>query len=186
LAACSLLLLSGCDDKDPRQALGGGPGSSDIADTNGGFCDPAGGISALGDPSYTSGTAVAKIDTDGDPNFTGDATHSNNTSGKVNGQSVNSATYNYVVMSKSQMLQDNVSLGDWATVTGPNGNTVYARVEDIGPDGQDGEISEAAARAVGIQITSSSATVGDPTVVVDAYSQTSGIQGDCTDNVASL
>jgi hypothetical protein len=45
-----------------------------------------------------------------------------------------------------------ISLGDWATVTNNStGQTVYGRVEDIGPEGGTGEISQAAASGVGIQ-----------------------------------
>ena len=46
----------------------------------------------------------------------------------------------------SGLAQDGVSLGDWATVTNnATGQTTYARVEDKGPSGGSGEISEAAA-----------------------------------------
>jgi len=46
-----------------------------------------------------------------------DADWQAHTSGKVNGQDVNSAQYAYVVMSKDQMAASGVSLGDWALVT---------------------------------------------------------------------
>jgi len=46
-----------------------------------------------------------------------DADWQAHTSGKVNGQNVNSAQYAYVVMSKDQMAASGVSLGDWALVT---------------------------------------------------------------------
>ncbi len=84
------------------------------------------------------------------------------------------------------MAANNVSIGDWATVTNNgNGQQTYARVEDVGPAGGTGEISQAAASAVGIQYLSNSSTVGDPSVTVTAYAGTAGIQGDCPLSTAS-
>jgi hypothetical protein len=116
-----------------------------------------------------------------------DATWNADTSGRVNGQPVNSAQYAYVVMSRDQMNASGVSLGDWASVTNPaTGQSVYARVEDKGPPGGTGEISQAAASAVGIQQVvvqtkegPSTVPVGNPSVVVQAFAGTSSIQGDC-------
>ena len=72
------------------------------------------------------------------------------------------------------------------------GQTVYARVEDIGPEGGTGEISQAAASSVGIQQAvvqtkdgPSTVTVGSPSVTVDVYAGTAGIQGDCSSQVVS-
>jgi hypothetical protein len=107
------------------------------------------------------------------------------TKGHVNGQPVNSAQYAFVVMSPSQMAADHVQLGDWATVTNTaTGQETYARVEDVGPEGGSGEISQAAASAVGIQYQSNSFTIGNPTVDVVAYGGTASIQGDCPPHVA--
>jgi hypothetical protein len=189
IAAGSLLLtvaLSGCDDNDgsQQQLLGGGPGSSvpsaNVQASGEGFCTPVGGESALGQADYTS-TSSCKIDTDGDPNAQGhDPDWQPHTSGQVNGGDVNSARYNYVVMSRQQMRDNNVSLGDWALVSNnQTGQQAWARVEDVGPEGGSGEISEAAASAVGIQFQANSSTIGDPEVTVQAYSQTSGIEGEC-------
>src|SRR5271165_3973751 len=92
-----------------------------------------------------------------------------------------------------QMAANNVSLGDWATVTNNSTNQmVYARVEDIGPEGGTGEISQAAASGVGIQQAvvqtkdgPSTVTLGSPSVTVDVYAGTASIQGDCSSQVVS-
>jgi hypothetical protein len=184
--ALAIISLISCDDSDQQTQLdGGGSGSSDqgtIADAAG-FCSPD---QNLGQSSFTSSATDAKIDMDGDPNAKGhDANWQATTSGKVNGQDVNSAHYAYIVMSPGQMAADGVSLGDWAKVTNnATGATTWARVEDEGPAGGTGEISEAAATAVGIQFASNSFTIGDPSVTVNAYGGTSGIQGDCSTQVA--
>ena len=116
-----------------------------------------------------------------------DANWQPGTSGKVNGQDVNSAQYAYVVMSQREMYESGVSLGDWALVTNnQTGRQSWARVEDVGPEGGTGEISEAAASAVGIQYASNSFTVGSPSVTVQAYAQTSGIEGSCASLVNNL
>lgn len=179
-----IVALTSCDDDDHADQLGGGPGSSDPNNVvaGDGFCGPQGGSQELGQASFDSGVTTAKLDTDGNPLMQGhDATWNANTSGHVNGQSVNSATYAYVVLSRQQMKDSGVNLGDWATVTNSaTGQSTYARVEDTGPDGGTGEISQAAASAVGIQYLSSSYTVGDPSVDVVAYANTASIQGDCS------
>jgi hypothetical protein len=177
------LALVGCDDEN-RPPVGGGPGSAtsaDVQSSGNGFCDPAGGSGALGSASYTS-SSTAKIDTDGDPNGAGhDANWQPGTSGKVNGQNVNSAQYAYVVMSRDQMRASNVTLGDWALVTNNGtGKQAWARVEDVGPPSGSGEISEAAASAVGIQYQANFFTVGSPAVTVQAYGGTAYIQSDCS------
>jgi hypothetical protein len=182
--------IAGCDDNDNAALQGGGPGyatptpASDVAGTDNGFCGPQGGLSSLGTASFNSGNVTAKIDTDGNPAEQGqDADWKPGTSGSVNGQAVNSAQYNYVVMSQKQMYESGASLGDWATVTNTStGQTTFARVEDEGPPGGLGEISQATASAVGIQYVPSSATVGNPTVDVQVFSQTASIQGDCPTN----
>jgi len=185
------LALAGCDDDSNNAAnQGGGPGSSDpntVAAPGAGFCQPQGGSQALGQSSFDSGSTVAKIDMDGNPAEQGlDPDWQAGTAGSVNGEAVNSAQYSYVVMSPQQLNSSGVALGDWATVTNTaTGQTTYARVEDKGPPGGTGEISQAAASAVGIQYTSSSATVGDPSVDVQAFGGTSAIQSDCAANIAS-
>lgn len=194
--AISLLAFSACDDEEHADQLGGGPGSSDPSNivAGDGFCGPQGGAQALGMPSYNS-SSPAKLDLDGNPAAHGlDPDWHAGTTGIVNGQPVNSAKYAYVVMSPGQMAASNVSLGDWATVTNNStGQTVYARVEDIGPEGGTGEISQAAASGVGIQQAlvqtkdgPSTVTVGSPSVTVDVYAGTASIQGDCASQVASL
>jgi hypothetical protein len=184
-------MIAACDDNDDDQQAqvnGGGQGSAsanDVVAGSNGFCSPTGGTQSLGDASYNS-NSTAKIDTDGDPAMQGhDANWQANTSGQVNGHAINSSQYAYVVMSPTQMAQSGVSLGDWARVTNnATGQQTWARVEDVGPAGGTGEISEAAASAVGIQTQSNGFTVGDPSVSVSAYAGTSAIQGDCQ-NVAS-
>ena len=189
IALClSFLALASCDDEGDVSLQGGGPGSSNPNNivAGDGFCSPQGGSQALGQASFDSGVKTAKIDTDGNPLMEGhDATWQPDTSGHVNGQPVNSAQYAYVVMSKRQMLLDGVSLGDWATVTNTaTGQSTFARVEDQGPEGGTGEISQAAATAIGIQYASNSFTIGDPSVDVVAYGGTASIQGDCAQQVA--
>jgi hypothetical protein len=182
------VLLAACEDDSQRSEQGGGPGSADPNNiiAGDGFCSPTGGASALGDPSYTS-SSTAKIDTDGNPAMQGkDSDWRPDTSGQVNGHSVNSAQYAYVVMSKDQMAASGVSLGDWALVTNnATGQSSWARVEDVGPGGGTGEISQAAATGVGIQYQDNGFTVGDPPVTVNAYAGTAAIQGDCPTNIAS-
>jgi hypothetical protein len=186
--ACNLLALAGCDDEDNAALLGGGPGSADPQNivAGDGFCAPQGGAAALGQASFDSGETIAKIDTDGNPLMQGrDATWQADTSGHVNGGPVNSGQYAYVVMSPSQMATNNVSLGDWATVTNTaTGQQTYTRVEDRGPEGGTGEISQAAASAVGIEYASNAFTIGNPSVDVVAYGGTASIQGDCPPQVA--
>jgi len=181
----SIFVLASCDDDDhTAQLLGGGPGSADPNNivAGDGFCGPQGGSQALGPASFDSGVTTAKIDTDGNPLMQGhDATWNAGTSGRVNGQPVNSVQYSYVVLSRQQMKDSGVNLGDWAKVTNSaTGQSTYARVEDTGPDGGTGEISQAAASAIGIQYLSNSYTVGDPSVHVVAYANTASIQGDCS------
>jgi hypothetical protein len=183
LSAILMLILTSCDDDDHADLLGGGPGSSDASNiiAGNGFCGPQGGAQAVGQGSFDSGVTTAKIDTDGNPLMQGhDSDWQPGTSGSVNGQPVNSAQYAYVVMSKRQMLEDGVSLGDWASVTNTaTGQMTWARVEDKGPDGGIGEISQLAASNVGIQYAGNGFTIGDPHVEVVAYGGTADIQGDC-------
>src|SRR5262249_23557466 len=98
------------------------------------------------------------------------------------GQAQTSGGYNaaqtpFAVVTKAQILNQGVSMGDWALVTNnATGQQTYARVGDSGPAGGSGEISEAAATAVGIQFTKSSATIGNPSVTVQIYPGTRNIQ----------
>jgi rare lipoprotein A (peptidoglycan hydrolase) len=80
-------------------------------------------------------------------------------------------------MSSQQMKASGVQLGDWAAVTNSaTGQTVWARVEDLGP-AKDNEISEGAADAIGIQYSRNGA-VGS--VSIQAFAGTNKIQGDCS------
>lgn len=176
LLSASLIAFSSCDDNENAASQGGGAGSSDQGPVSQSIgCPPA---TSLGQSDFTS-TSEAKLDTDGDPNEQGkDPNWAPQTSGGVN-----SATSSFIVMSPTQMAQDGVSLGDWATIQSGT-KLVYAKVLDEGPAGGTGEISELAANQLGIQFTSSSAIVGDPVVTVNAFAGTSSIQGNC-DSVAS-
>ena len=192
LLCAGVLALSSCDDDEQQNAAsqGGGPGSAaqnDVVAGAAGFCEPQGGTQALGAASWSSGVTTAKIDTDGNPLMQGhDKTWQVDTSGRVNGKAVDSSKYAYVVMSKEQMKMSGVSLGDWATVTNTGtGKTGFARVEDRGPYGGTGEISQAAATAVGIQYMGNSSTVGDPSVVVQTYAGTESIEGNCVPQLTS-
>jgi hypothetical protein len=187
----ALLAFSGCDEDEPHaDQLGGGPGSTtpaaNVQASGDGYCEPAGGGAALGQADYIT-SSTAKIDSDGDPLAQGhDADWQAETSGKVNGGSINSAQYSYVVMSQTQMYESGVRLGDWALVTNnETGRQTWARVGDVGPEGGSGEISEAAASAVGIQYDDRRFTVGNPSVSVQAYSGTAAIQSDCSTALAS-
>ena len=76
------------------------------------------------------------------------------------------------------MAASGAQIGDWAQVTNnATGQTVWARVEDVGPPGGTGEISEACATAVGIQFQQNSWTIGNPSVTVQVYSGTKSIPG---------
>jgi hypothetical protein len=192
-----MVSISGCDNSSsqPSNGTSGTPSASDLAQgqqignavsgtqpvTN------AGGGAGFGSPQDVSqfGTAafsassIAKIDTDGDPSEQGfDPNWNAQTSGHIDGQPVNSAEYAYVVMSQAQMASSGAQIGDWAQVTNnATGQTVWARVEDVGPPGGTGEISEACATAVGIQFQQNSWTIGNPSVTVQVYSGTKSIPG---------
>ncbi|HTD16597.1 MAG TPA: hypothetical protein VK673_15545 [Chthoniobacterales bacterium] len=187
----SLALVVGCDDEDRNDLLGGGEGSASPTpvDPSQGFCGPNGGVSALGSPTFNSGTTEVKLDLDGNPNGGAvDPDWNPETTGTINGQPVNAGTYNYVVMSQQQMLTSNASIGDWATVTNTTtGQSTFARVEDIGPKNGIGEVSQAAASAVGIQQTvvqtkqgPSTVPVGNAMVDVQVFGGTNSIQADCS------
>jgi hypothetical protein len=132
----------------------------------------------LDDPSFSSGTQVARIDTDGDPNESTayDQSYNPETSGTIDGQPVDSSQYAYVVRNAA-MAAAGVQIGDWALVTNADtGAQVWARVEDNGPStAPAGEISEAAAIAVGIQFQQNSNTVGNPIVTVQAFAHTGSV-----------
>jgi hypothetical protein len=133
---------------------------------------PLGGSSSLGNPGIVT-NSTAKIDTDGDPSEQGyDATWQPQTSGGYN-----AAQTPFVVVTQDQEQNQGVSMGDWALVTNnATGQQTYARVGDVGPADGSGEISEAAATAVGIQYGKSSATVGNPSVTVQIYPGTKSLQ----------
>lgn len=188
--------LCGCDDNvsQPSGGASGTPTQNDLAQGqqignavsgtqdvtnagNAGFGTPQ---DQLGDPSFSSGTQVARIDTDGDPNESTayDPGYNPETSGTINGQPVDSSQYAYVVRDAA-MAAAGVQIGDWALVTNVDtGQQVWARVEDNGPaDAPAGEISEAAATAVGIQFQQNSNTIGNPMVTVQAYAHSGSIPG---------
>jgi hypothetical protein len=188
----------GCDDSaEQGTGLGfsGSPSQSDlaqgaqIANTISGVqpvttITDASGFGSPQDPSQFDtasfvSSSPAKIDTDGDASEEGyDANWNGQTSGHIDGQAVNSAEYAYVVMSPEQMAASGVQIGDWAQVSNnATGQSVWARVEDVGPAGGAGEISEAAATAVGIQFQKNSWTIGNPTVTVQAFAGTHSIGG---------
>ena len=194
----AVVSITGCDDSaDQLNPIGssGTPSQNDLAqgvqigstvtgaqpitDATGvsGFGSPQD-ISQLGSVSYVTDSA-AKIDTDGDPTEQGfDPNWQPGTSGQINGSPVNSAQYAFIVMSSQQMANSGVQLGDWALVTNDaTGQSVWARVEDRGPATGTGEISEAAATAIGIQFQKNSWTIGNPTVTVQAYAGTAWIPG---------
>ena len=133
---------------------------------------PLGGTAALGAPSVVT-SSTAKIDTDADPSEQGfDATWQAQTTGGYD-----SAVTPFVVVTKAEMLTDGAAIGDWALVTNnATGQQTWARVGDVGPAGGSGEISEAAATAVGIQFSKSSATVGNPSVTVQVYPGTRNVR----------
>jgi hypothetical protein len=185
------LVLVSCDDEDRNDLLGGGQGSASPTpvDPSQGFCGPIGGVAALGSATFNSGTTGVKLDLDGNPaGGPVDPDWNPETTGTINGRPVNSATYNYVVMSQQQMLTSNASIGDWATVTNTStGQSTFARVEDIGPKNGIGEVSQAAASSVGIQQTvvqtkegPSTVPVGSPMVDVQVFGGSGSIQADCS------
>jgi hypothetical protein len=189
--------ISGCDDSisSPSSGASGTPTQNDLtqgqqignAVSGNQSFDNASGGSGFGSPQDTSqfgaasftSDSLAKIDTDGDPSEQGyDKTWSAQTSGQIDGQPVNSADYAYVVMSQGQMAASGAQIGDWALVTNNDtGQSMWARVEDVGPPGGTGEISEACATGVGIQFQSNSNTIGNPSVTVQVYSGTKSVSG---------
>jgi len=127
---------------------------------------PVGGNSALGDPAIVT-SSTAKIDADADPTK---AEYEPLTWQAETYSGYNSAQTPFVVVTEAQMLNDGVSMGDWALVTNNGtGQQAWARVGDLGPAGGSGEISEAAATAVGIRFLNSTATVRNPSVTVQIY-----------------
>ena len=198
LATIVIAGSSGCDDS-AEQGIGlgssDGPSQSDlsqgteIASAISGVQPVSGVLGASGfgspqdpsqfDPASFVSSSTAKIDTDGDPSEQGyDPNWNGHTSGLIDGQPVNSAEYAYVVMSPEQMAASGVEIGDWAQVTNnATGQNVWARIEDAGPAGSTGEISEAAATAVGIQFQKNSWTIGNPIVTVQAFAGTRSITG---------
>lgn len=188
--------LSGCDDSisQPSGGASGTPTQNDLSQgqqignavsgtqsvTNAGDAGFGTPQDELGDPSFSSGTQLARIDTDGDPNESTayDPDYNPETSGTINGQPVDSSQYAYVVRDAA-MAAAGVQIGDWALVTNVDtGQQVWARVEDNGPaDAPAGEISEAAATAVGIQFQQNSNTIGNPMVTVQAYAHSGSIPG---------
>jgi hypothetical protein len=189
--------ISGCDDSisSPSSGASDTPTQNDLtqgqqignAVSGNQSFDNASGGSGFGSPQDTSqfgaasftADSFAKIDTDGDPSEQGyDQTWNAQTSGQIDGQPVNSADYAYVVMSQGQMAASGAQIGDWALVTNnETGQSMWARVEDVGPPGGTGEISEACATGIGIQYQRNSNTVGNPSVTVQVYSGTKSISG---------
>ena len=131
---------------------------------------PVGGISALGNNVLTH-SDTANIDSDGDPTAQSwDTTWQATTS-----SGYNSATTPFVVATPQEQAQQGVQMGDWAMITNnATGQTTWARVGDSGNTGEYGEISEAAASAVGIQYNSRG-TVGNPSVTVRIYPGTKNL-----------
>jgi hypothetical protein len=186
--------ISGCDDSisQPGGGASGTPTQSDLTQgqqignavsgtqlvTNAGGAGFGSPQDQLGDPSFSSGTQVARIDTDGDPNESPayDQSYNPETSGTIDGQPVDSSQYAYVVRNAA-MAAAGVQIGEWALVTNADtGAQVWARVEDNGPpNGPAGEISEAAATAVGIQFQQNSNTIGNPMVTVQAFAHTGSV-----------
>ena len=68
-------------------------------------------------------------------------------------------------------------IGLWLRII-QQGKAPWARVEEVGPGGATGEISQAAATGVGIQYQDKGFTVGDLSVTVNAYAGTAAIQED--------
>jgi hypothetical protein len=186
--------ISGCDDSisQPSGGASGTPMQSDLTQgqqignavsgtqlvTNAGGAGFGSPQDQLADPSFSSGTQVARIDTDGDPNESTayDQSYNPETSGTIDGQPVDSSQYAYVVRNAA-MAAAGVQIGDWALVTNADtGAQVWARVEDNGPpNAPAGEISEAAATAVGIQFQQNSNTIGNPMVTVQAFAHTGSV-----------
>jgi hypothetical protein len=131
---------------------------------------PQGGIDSLGN-NVISHSETANIDSDGDPTAQSwDATWQAQTSGGYN-----AATTPFVVATPQEQSQQGVQMGDWASVTNnATGQTTWARVGDSGNSNEYGEISEAAATAVGISYTAQG-TVGNPSVTVHIYPGTKNI-----------
>jgi hypothetical protein len=125
---------------------------------------PQGGVASLGN-NVISNSGTANIDSDGDPTAQSwDKTWQAQTSGGYN-----AGTTPFVVATPQQQSQQGVQMGDWATVTNnATGQTTWARVGDSGNPNEYGEISEAAATAVGISYTAQG-TVGNPSVTVHIY-----------------
>jgi hypothetical protein len=125
---------------------------------------PQGGVASLGS-NVISNSDTANIDSDGDPTAQSwDKTWQAQTSGGYN-----AGTTPFVVATPQQQSQQGVQMGDWATVTNnATGQTTWARVGDSGNTNEYGEISEAAATAVGISYTARG-TVGNPSVTVHIY-----------------
>ena len=146
------------------------PSDSSLTLGSGVSSGPMGGISALGNNVLTHSDTV-NIDSDGDPTAQSwDTTWQATTS-----SGYNAATTPFVVATPQEQSQQGVQMGDWALITNNStGQTTWARVGDSGNTGEYGEISEAAASAVGIQYNSRG-TVGNPSVTVKIYPGTKNL-----------
>jgi hypothetical protein len=142
-------------------------------------CLPAGGVDALGNPSYTY-SDDAHIDTDGGTLYADPTQQSNTSSGN------NSDTYPGVVLTK-QMQANGLKQGDYARITNnQTGQTIVARVYDANFDdakgidhGDQAEVSDFAAAQLGIQLTANANTVGTNPITIRGYAGTSALPEDC-------
>jgi peptidoglycan hydrolase-like protein with peptidoglycan-binding domain len=107
----------------------------------------------IGGQTAAQFTAKADYDSDGSATYTDSGTHSDDTSMhfRVNGKlkAVDGESVPYVVLPPEIVAKTGAKLGDLVQVTF-HGKSTFAIYADGGPKGKAGELSGAAARAVGI------------------------------------
>jgi hypothetical protein len=142
-------------------------------------CLPTGGLTALGNPSYTFSNN-AHIDTDGGTMYADPAQQGTTSSG------YNSDTYPGVVLTKT-MQAAGMQQGDYVLVTNnQTGQTTVGRIYDANFDdakgishGDQAEISDNLASNLGIQMDSQGNTIGTNDITLRGYAGTSGLPADC-------
>ena len=164
----------------PDAAASPGASVAPVSGANTSGCQPQGGWSSLGNPSYVS-AGQANIDTDGDPNYENTDTSWNpNTS-----SGYSSGNYPGVVLTR-QMYDDGVRKGDLAQVTNNStGQSTLGVVYDANYDSNNTayrdnqEISDYLAGQVGIQLQSNGDTVGSNPITIQAYAGSANSSINC-------
>jgi len=121
-----------------------------------------------------------RVDTDGAPgNPYNDPDWQPETSLRLNGTPVDASKVPYVVVSPNAQKEHGIKTGDWALVTNQsNKQQVWARVADVGPRGASaGEMSAAAATALGVRVGNKGFPSSEPKMSVSYYPNSRSLTG---------